>query len=163
MTIQSASTTTGSEVFAPSSTVTHAEELRRSWEQVIPMADEAAQLFYARLFELDPSLRLLFQTDPAAQRQKLMEALAFVVTCADRPNDLLPMLSALGDRHVGYGVRKEHYTTAGEALLWTLDQGLGLLPTKEARDAWVGAYGFVASAMCDGAISHRLQADSSLP
>ena len=44
------------------------------------MAEEAAQLFYARLFELDSSLRTLFHADPAVQRRKLMDALAFVVT-----------------------------------------------------------------------------------
>ncbi|HZI30540.1 MAG TPA: globin family protein [Gemmatimonadaceae bacterium] len=163
MTIRPASKTPGPGVSGASFSTALVAELQRSWEQVVPMADEAAQLFYARLFELDPSLRRLFHTDPVVQRRKLMEALAFVVTCADQPNDVLPMLSALGGRHAGYGVRKEHYTTAGEALLWTLDQGLGLLHTKEARDAWVAAYDFVASAMCDGAMNDRLQADSLLP
>lgn len=122
-------------------------ELRRSWELVAPMADEAAELFYARLFELDPSLRTLFHAEPAVQRKKLMDALTFVVTRADRPNELVPMLAALGERHVRYGVRDEHYATVGEALLWTLDEGLGALHTREARDAWVAAYAFVATAM----------------
>ncbi len=124
-----------------------AAELRRSWQLVAPMADEAAELFYARLFELDPSLRALFHTDPAVRRRKLMDALTFIVTRVDRPDDLLPMLSALGERHVGYGVRAEHYATAGEALMWTLDQGLGALRTTEAREAWVATYAFVATAM----------------
>jgi hemoglobin-like flavoprotein len=126
---------------------THLEALQRSWERIAPIADEAAQLFYSRLFELDPSLRSLFHTEQAVQRQKLMEALAFIVSCADQPDDLLPMLASLGKRHVNYGVRAEHYATAGEALLWTLDQGLGLLDTREARDAWVAAYSVVATAM----------------
>jgi hemoglobin-like flavoprotein len=134
----------------PSFSTTHVAELRRTWALVEQIADEAAQLFYARLFELDPSLRLLFHTDPVVQRQKLMEALALIVTCADQPNAVLPMLSALGERHAGYGVREEHYASAGEALLWTLDQGLGLLHTREAREAWVATYQFVATAMCGG-------------
>ena len=125
----------------------HVAELRRSWQLVAPLADEAAQLFYARLFELDPSLRVLFHTEPATQRRKLMDALTFVVTLADQPDDLLPRLAALGARHVGYGVRPEHYTIVGEALLWTLDQGLGALRTAEARRAWVATYEFVATAM----------------
>ena len=125
-------------------------ELRRSWQLVAPLADEAAQLFYARLFELDPSLRVLFHTEPTVQRRKLMDALSFIVTYADRPDDLLPMLAALGERHVAYGVRPEHYATVGEALLWTLDEGLGALRTTEARDAWVATYEFVATAMRGG-------------
>jgi hemoglobin-like flavoprotein len=125
-------------------------ELRRSWQLVAPMAEEAAQLFYARLFELDPSLRVLFHAEPAVQRRKLMDALGFIVAQADRPDDLLPMLAALGERHVAYGVRPEHYATVGEALLWTLDQGLGALRTTEARDAWVATYELVATAMRGG-------------
>jgi hemoglobin-like flavoprotein len=131
-------------------TPAHISELRGTWRLVTPMADEAAELFYARLFELDPSLRALFHTDPAVRRRKLMDALTFIVTGVDRPDELLPMLSALGERHVGYGVRAEHYATAGEALLWTLDQGLGALRTSEAREAWVATYAFVAAAMRGG-------------
>src|SRR5687768_17468833 len=80
-------------------------EVRHSWQLVAPMAEEAAQLFYARLFELDPSLRTLFHADPAVQRRKLMDALSFIVERADRPDELHPMLAALGARHVAYGVR----------------------------------------------------------
>ena len=127
-----------------------AAEIRRSWQLVAPIADEVAELFYARLFELDPTLRTLFHTEPAVQRRKLMDSLTFIVTRADRPNELVPMLAALGERHVRYGVRAEHYVTVGEALLWTLDEGLGALHTTEARDAWVATYEFVSAAMGGG-------------
>ena len=122
-------------------------ELRRGWELIVPIADEAAQLFYARLFELSPSLRPLFHHEPAAQREKFVQALEQVVLCAGRPNDLLGMLRGLGERHMAYGVRPEHYAVACEALLWTLDEGLGIASTREARNAWVAAYEFVATAM----------------
>jgi hemoglobin-like flavoprotein len=125
-------------------------ELRRTWELVAPMADEAAQLFYERLFEIDPSLRVLFQSDPVVRRRKLMDALAFVVTHVDRPDDLVAMLAALGHRHVGYGVRPEHYAAAGEALLWTLDEGVGALRTAEAREAWVVTYELISAVMRGG-------------
>lgn len=125
----------------------HVAELRRGWELVEPIADEAAQLFYARLFELDPSLRLLFHTEPAVQRRKFTETLAMLVKCAGQPDDLLSMLVSLGERHVHYGVRREHYDTVGEALMWTLDQGLGLLATAASRDAWRVTWEVVADAM----------------
>ena len=123
------------------------DALRRSWQLVAPMAEEAAQLFYARLFELDPSLRTLFHTDPLVQRRKLIDALGFIVEHADRPDELEPMLAALGERHARYGVCPEHYVTVGEALVWMLDEGLGALCTAEARDAWVGAYSLVSASM----------------
>lgn len=36
------------------------ELVQASWRRVLPIAEDAAQLFYARLFELDPTLRELF-------------------------------------------------------------------------------------------------------
>jgi hemoglobin-like flavoprotein len=125
-------------------------ELRRTWELVAPMADEVAQLFYERLFEIGPSLRALFQSDPVVRRRKLMDALAFVVAHVDRPDELVAMLAALGRRHVGYGVRPEHYAAAGEALLWTLDEGVGALRTTEAREAWAVTYELIAAVMRGG-------------
>ncbi|HEX6053187.1 MAG TPA: globin domain-containing protein [Gemmatimonadaceae bacterium] len=150
MTIMTSDSLTPRAVPVGSITPAHASELRRTWQLVAPMADEAAQLFYARLFELDPSLRSLFHTGADVRRRKLMDALTFIVTSADRPEDLLPMLAALGERHVAYGVRAEHYATAGEALLWTLDQGLGALRTPAAREAWVTTYAVIAAAMTRG-------------
>jgi len=147
MTIPTFSSVARAGAHVPPLPLAQVAELRRSWQLIAPIADETAQLFYARLFELDPSLRTLFHAEPAVQRRKLMDALTFVVTRADRPNDLQPMLAALGERHVDYGVRAEHYATVGEALLWTLDQGLGVLDSTEARDAWVSMYAFVVTAM----------------
>jgi len=155
MTISTSSSITHAGAQLPPIVPTHVAELRRSWELVVPMADEAAQLFYARLFELDPSLRVLFHAEPAVQRRKLMDALSFIVARADRPDELQPILAALGERHVAYGVRPEHYATVGEALLWTLDQGLGALRSPESRDAWVAAFEFVATAMRPVPVAHE--------
>jgi hemoglobin-like flavoprotein len=131
-------------------TPAHVAELRGMWRLVAPIADEVAQLFYERLFEIDPSLRVLFQTDPVVRRRKLMDALEFIVAHVDRPDDLVPMLAALGQRHVGYGVRPEHYAVAGEALLWTLDDGVGALRTAAAREAWGTVYDLITAAMRGG-------------
>ena len=150
MTIPTPGSATLADVPIPSPSSAYVAELRRTWQLVVPMADEAAELFYARLFELDPSLRVLFQTDAAVRRRKLMDALGLIVTCVDRPHDLLPMLAALGARHVSYGVRAAHYVTVGEALMWTLDQGLGALHTADARAAWGATYEFIAAAMVRG-------------
>jgi hemoglobin-like flavoprotein len=130
-------------------------ELRRTWELVTPFADEVAELFYARLFELDPSLRPLFRGDPATQRQKLMDMLGLLVDHADRPDELHSMLAAPGARHVSYGVRVDHYDTVGEALLWTLEDGLGLLHTVERRNAWAATWQVFRAAMLPPASASR--------
>jgi hemoglobin-like flavoprotein len=162
MTIPTSSSIARAGVHVPPILPEQVAELRRSWQLVARMADEAAQLFYTRLFELEPSLRTLFHAEPAEQRRKLMDALSFIVARADRPDELQPMLAALGERHVRYGVRPEHYVTVGEALLWTLDQGLGALRTTESRDAWVAAYEFVATAMRAVPVAHGREAQDAL-
>jgi hemoglobin-like flavoprotein len=123
--------------------------VQRSWNDVLPIAETAAQMFYERLFDLDPSLRPLFKSDMTRQRHKLVDMLSVVVSGLTRLEELLPTVRALGRRHAGYGVRNEHYATVGMALLWTLEQGLGDSFTAEVREAWVAAYGLLATTMKD--------------
>ncbi len=119
-----------------------------TWAQVVPIADTAAEMFYDRLFELDPSLRKLFKSaDMPEQRRKLMQTLGVAVNAIDRPDQLVPTLEDLGRRHVGYGVEDRDYDTVGEALLWTLGRGLGDAFTPAARDAWAQTYSLVAGVM----------------
>ncbi|HMA15065.1 MAG TPA: globin domain-containing protein, partial [Kiloniellaceae bacterium] len=65
----------------------------------------------------------------------------------DRLDSLVPVLEDLGRRHVGYGVRKQHYRTVGAALLWTLERGLGAAWSDEAEEAWAQAYAIVSGIM----------------
>jgi hemoglobin-like flavoprotein len=108
-------------------------------------------MFYDRLFELDPSLRLMFHTSREEQARKLAQALTVVVTSIDRPDQIRGAVEALGRRHGGYGVRDEHYATVGAALLWTLDKGLGDAFTPDVREAWTAAYGWLALTMREAA------------
>jgi nitric oxide dioxygenase len=121
--------------------------VRSSFAQVQAVKDQAAALFYERLFELDPNLRPLFKGDRAAQGAKLMAALGVVVGALDRLENILPLVRQLGRRHAAYGVRADHYATVGEALVWTLAQALGRDFTRETRRAWTEAYGRLAWAM----------------
>ena len=118
-----------------------------TFEQVKPIADLAADMFYARLFELDPALRPLFAADLTAQKAKLMAALTLVVGGLRQPETVLAALQHLGRRHSTYGVQPHHYDTVGAALLWTLERGLGDEFTPPVAEAWAAAYGLVADAM----------------
>ena len=128
------------------------ELIRASWAGVEPIADTAAELFYGRLFELDHAIERLFRrTDMASQRKNLMQTLAVVVRSLDKLEQIVPAVEALGRRHAAYGVREAHYATVGDALLWTLGQGLGEDFTPEVRAAWTTAYGTLASVMIEAA------------
>ena len=121
--------------------------VQESFELVKPITPIAADLFYGRLFELDPSLRPYFKGNLGEQKKKLMTTLTFVVAGLNRPETILPAVRALGQRHVGYGVQAVHYTTVGSALLWTLGQGLGEQFTLEVEAAWTAAYTLLANTM----------------
>jgi len=119
-------------------------------KQVAPMAETAAQLFYARLFELDPSLELLFKGNLSEQGRKLMQMLGLAVNSLSRMDQLLPVVRSLGTRHVSYGVRDKDYDTVGRALLWTLRKGLGEAFIPDVEAAWSNVYATLASAMQSG-------------
>ena len=121
--------------------------VRSSWQKVLPIKDAAAELFYGRLFELDPSLRSMFKGDMAEQGRKLMTMLNMVVASLDNLAPLLERVEDLGRRHVDYGVTEAHYDTVGAALLWTLDKGLAEQFTPAVKDAWTTAYDTLASVM----------------
>jgi hemoglobin-like flavoprotein len=121
--------------------------VKSTWQQVVPIADQAAVLFYNKLFELDPALRPLFKKDMKQQGEKLMKTLSFAVGGLDRLNEIVPAVQDLGRRHVGYGVLPKHYDTVGAALLWTLEQGLGTAFTPDVKSAWATVYGLLADTM----------------
>ena len=123
-------------------------EIRASFSKVAPIAEQAAALFYGRLFEIAPEVRPLFKaSDMKEQGRKLMGTLAVVVKGLDDLPALMPAVNALAIKHNGYGVTAAHYAPVGAALLWTLEQGLGDGFTPAVRDAWTSAYGTLSGAM----------------
>jgi nitric oxide dioxygenase len=121
--------------------------VQQSFGQVVPIADKAAEIFYGRLFEIAPAVKPLFHSDMADQRRKLVAALAAVVSGLSNLPSILPAASALAKRHVGYGAKPEHYPVVGEALLWTLERGLGPQWNHQVADAWTAAYATLSGYM----------------
>lgn len=125
--------------------------VQESWEKVKPISEQAAELFYGRLFELDESLRSLFKGDMKEQGKKLMATLNLAVTSLTKLDTILPAVQDLGRRHAQYGVPDDSYHTVGEALLWTLEKGLGDDFTDSVREAWTQTYLTLSSVMLDAA------------
>jgi hemoglobin-like flavoprotein len=126
------------------------ELVQSSFQQVLPIADFAGELLYGRIFVLAPETRALFDEDIRPQAKRLMGAVKVAVDGLDNLEKVAPFLVKLGARHVRYGVRAEHFDVGGEALLWTLEQGLGDAFTPDVRQAWVAAWNVVAGAMLAG-------------
>jgi hemoglobin-like flavoprotein len=125
--------------------------VQRSWKQVLPIADTAAELFYGKLFSLDPSVKPLFKGDMKAQGRKLMAMIGTAVNGLTQLQTIVPAVQELGRRHVKYGVKDSHYDTVGAALLWTLEQGLADAFTPDVKAAWTEVYGVLATTMKDAA------------
>ncbi|MGB1090691.1 MAG: globin family protein [Oceanobacter sp.] len=122
-----------------------------TFEKVEPIADKAAELFYGKLFELDPSLKPMFKGDIKEQGTKLMTMIGVAVRGLNNLDAIVPAVQNLGVRHVDYGVKDEHYDTVAAALLWTLEQGLGDAFTAEVKEAWTETYVTLATVMKDAA------------
>ena len=133
----------------PALTPTEIALVQASFRKVVPMAEQAAALFYARLFELDPASRSLFRGNMHENGCKLMAMLARAVAALSDLDNLLPLVRSLGARHGKYNVLEEHYASVGAALLWTLQKGLGAEFTPAVSDAWSNTYTLLANVMIE--------------
>lgn len=127
------------------------ELVQKTWVKVVPISDTAAELFYGRLFELEPEYKAMFKNDMTEQGKKLMKTINIAVEALDDVEPLIPTLKKMGADHAGYGVKDRDYNVVGAALLWTLEKGLADDFNDEVRNAWGAVYEVLASVMKEGA------------
>lgn len=127
------------------------ELVQKSWRSVQLVGDTATEMFYGKLFSLEPGVRALFRNDLRDQGRNLTAMISVVVHSLGRPEKIIVAVRQLGARHAAYGVRGHHYRSVGVALLWMLQQVLGDAYTAEVEGAWTAAYALLAEAMQEGA------------
>ena len=125
--------------------------VRDSFAKIVPIAPQAAAMFYDRLFVLDPALKPLFKGDMNEQGRKLMAMIGTAVANLGKLEAIVPAVQDLGRRHATYSVAPASYDTVAAALLWTLGQGLGDAFTPPVEAAWTEAYTILATVMKDAA------------
>jgi len=125
--------------------------VQESFRKVAPIADKAADIFYDRLFEIAPEVRPMFPADMSDQKGKLMKTLGVAVSNLHQVDTVVPVIQDLAVKHIDYGVKDEHYKPVGEALLFTLEKGLGDDWTPDVADAWTETYTTVATVMKEAA------------
>jgi len=129
-------------------TTRQVQVVKNSWkifQDISPLL--VGEVFYGKLFMSYPRLRHLFTTPIEEQSKKLVEMLSIIVARLDRPDEFKSEVRQLAIRHVAYGVKPEHYKAVGQALLWTLGQGLGKDWTEETKQAWTACYEELAKMM----------------
>ena len=127
--------------------------MQSTWRAVLTIGDTFAEMFYGKLFSLDPGLRELFRESMKEQGRNLTAMLSVAVAGLAHPEKIQRALHQLGRRHAAYGVRPSHYDTVRDALIWALERCFGDAFTPEARAAWLAAYAYLASAMQDATAS----------
>jgi len=127
--------------------------VQASFEEVKPVGDVAARLFFGCLFKFEPDLEELFVGDAENQGRKLMEIVELAVEGLDSLHELVPTLLAMGSRYAAHGVAEHDYISARRALLWTLERVLGTAFTPEVREAWSTVYDLLADTARAGARS----------
>ena len=122
--------------------------VKRSWLTVAALDEEiVGQLFYTRLFEVNPELKPLFKNPMNSQYRKLISMIGFVIARLDALDDIIEEVQKLAQRHVKYGVQERHYAMVGAALLWTLQKGLNDIWNQELEEAWIACYTLLSAAM----------------
>jgi hemoglobin-like flavoprotein len=134
--------------------------IRKSWDQVKPIAADAGVLFYNKLFAAAPGIRHLFKPDINPQANKLMQVLGYIVSRLDRMDELVPEVQQLGIRHNDYGAEPAHYELVGHCLLATLRDGLGVHWNAETQDAWTTAFNTLKNIMIVAQESARATPES---
>jgi len=127
--------------------------IRSSWAKAVTARDILGDIFYEILFDIAPHTRTLFPQSLDDQGRKLVQTLSWIVDHLEKEEELMAAASALARRHVQYGVVAEHYDAVGEALIATLNAGLGDDFSLEDRQAWVRVYGTLSNAMIGAAYS----------
>jgi len=125
--------------------------VQKSFEKAAALGEKVAEIFYEELFAIDPALKAMFKGDMREQKKKLLATLALVVRSLHTPEKIIGAAQQLAVKHLDYGVKAEHYTLVGNALLRTLKKGLGDAYTSELHEAWVAAFKTLSGVMKDAA------------
>jgi hemoglobin-like flavoprotein len=122
--------------------------VKNSWK-ILRQIDTSlfADVFYSKLFLENTGLRKMFPANMRQQRQLLMDMLHFIISNLDHPEASNEEIRALGLRHEGYGIKREHYQLVGDALLWTIEQAIGNEWNDELNDGWLACYDMISKTM----------------
>lgn len=127
-----------------------AERLKKSYELVRAKEVRFGEIFYAKLFDAAPGLRVMFKTDPAVQARKLMESLDAVVRNLEQPKENAAMLAELGKRHAGYGATPAHYELVVSLLIESMREVLGAEGEGRVLEEWRTALKLISQQMIAG-------------
>lgn len=123
------------------------EFLQESYAKLYDESAAFSRRFYENLFEIAPKLKALFSNDIESQGRKFMEVLSMIILDLRDEKLIVPLLAAMGRRHVGYGTEPRHYKIVGDALVKTLDEAFRGQWSLKEKAIWVKLYTHIADIM----------------
>ena len=126
-------------------TAAEAEMLRTSFHELRKNMAPASVAFYEALFARAPGLRKMFRDDIAGQGMRFMTTLGAILTGIEHSGPEEARIATLAEGHRLMGVKPEHFAPMGEALIATLQDGLGDAFTPELNAAWEKAYAEISA------------------
>ena len=110
--------------------------IRESFVRLEPAIDLVGQLFYLKLYRLDPAFRDRFGGDPEILGRKFMAGVKLTIVSLRHEDCLTPVIKLLGLRQRQLGMKVRDYRTMAKAWMWTLERSLEQSLTRQAKDAW---------------------------
>jgi hemoglobin-like flavoprotein len=110
--------------------------IRESFVRLEPAIDLVGQLFYLKLYRLDPSFRDRFGGDPETLGRKFMAGVKLTIVLLKHEDCLTPIIKLLGLRQRQLGMKVRDYRMMSKAWMWTLERSLDKSLTKQTKDAW---------------------------
>ena len=122
--------------------------VQKTWRLLRGIKPEIiGDVFYSKLFTELPAAKRMFTGSMNNQYKKFIDMLSVIVGRLNNLEELTEDIKEMAKRHAGYGVKAEHYKIVGDALLWTLQQGLGPDWDNEVKEAWATCYQMLADTM----------------
>lgn len=122
--------------------------IKKSWNTVRKINPATiGDVFYTKLFYDNPELRKMFPQNLEAQYSKLIDMLNIIIARLEKLDELKGEIINMAKRHVDYGVKPEHYSLVGTALLWTLQKALAKEWTDDVKSAWINCYAVLSGTM----------------
>lgn len=106
-----------------------------------------ATLFYARLFERNPELQIMFRSKMSEQYAKFIGMLSLIIQGMNNPIEIMPIVLEMGESHKHYGVLPHHWYIVQEVFISVADEKLPEHCDDETRSAWRTAFGFMSEIM----------------
>lgn len=151
------------------------DSVQASWVLVEKLGVETvAEILYKHLFNVAPQTKSLFplsvrvryrdwscsedelEFDPVGSPglkrlfAKVIESVGTAVVGLQDIKALVPHLTALGMRHINYNMKDEYFAFGGQALMLTLQDGLGDNFTPDVKLAWGMVYDFISASIISG-------------